>query len=671
MVAVMVDYEGKTEKIEAYMVEVQKYDETSAPLYDETSAPVYKKALDANNKPKYLQAVDEFGSLVYSEFEYEQLTYEDGSLVWAQKVDENGKPVFKNGKPVYDTPVNGVGGTPVWNYDVIKTVPVDPENPNSGVKPVYNTKSDPVYLQMRDDFTATQVGVPSEWIRFDYGLHILANGSYYEFDTDDYKTPVLYDEEDDDYALFRDAEGNVLWTDIHYVLIDEEQKDIEVALAGDVYDAKKFVWHIKPIEFQKDWVNIGFDMMTGPTLSVVVPAGDTEYYKVLAPAEDYLILPLEGEWPEEYEETWPFDGQYYSVPDVGFSVFFPYGANFTGVAYFTDISAGYNYGMPLVVNVDTLEVTDSLALEDLKKAVHFYPMDRFPQFQSFTIDDFFITVENGDGEIVIFQDNVVRNILASDWYTITVTGNIVNGYYGMLYGSFFIDKEASNAEFTEFSTEDVDGGVAITGYTGNGGDIIIPDYIGGKKVVAIADKAFANNKSITSVTMGDNVRTIGMKAFYGCSKMKSVEFSDSVKVISYYAFYGCKNLEKVVFGNGLKAVRTNAFSVDFLVGFSAQDMAGQAIIDYGKKSAPSPEIEWTPVYANYLDGNEKTQYNAGALAGKTFFLGETDKVLVGPIDIDILPLIASELEDGEAGNDVVAGNDGMEKEKPVNIDDKR
>lgn len=42
------------------------------------------------------------------------------------------------------------------------------------------------------------------------------------------------------------------------------------------------------------------------------------------------------------------------------------------------------------------------------------------------------------------------------------------------------------------------------------------------KVTAISAKAFANNKTITKVTIGKNVKSIGKKAFYKCKKLKKI-----------------------------------------------------------------------------------------------------------------------------------------------------
>lgn len=65
------------------------------------------------------------------------------------------------------------------------------------------------------------------------------------------------------------------------------------------------------------------------------------------------------------------------------------------------------------------------------------------------------------------------------------------------------------------------------------------------KVNEIADKAFANNKKLKTVTIGSNITSIGSKAFYKCTALKSVVIPAKVTKIGSYAFYGCKNLKKV------------------------------------------------------------------------------------------------------------------------------
>ena len=71
------------------------------------------------------------------------------------------------------------------------------------------------------------------------------------------------------------------------------------------------------------------------------------------------------------------------------------------------------------------------------------------------------------------------------------------------------------------------------------------------KVTSIAPGAFKNNKKLTKVTIGSNVKTIGKQAFYGCKNLKSVTIKSkylTTKSIGAKAFTkaGSKNYKKLV-----------------------------------------------------------------------------------------------------------------------------
>lgn len=59
------------------------------------------------------------------------------------------------------------------------------------------------------------------------------------------------------------------------------------------------------------------------------------------------------------------------------------------------------------------------------------------------------------------------------------------------------------------------------------------------KVTSIANNAFKNNKKLTKVVIGENIKTIGSKAFYGCKNLKSVKIkSTKLTKIGSNAFKG-------------------------------------------------------------------------------------------------------------------------------------
>lgn len=85
--------------------------------------------------------------------------------------------------------------------------------------------------------------------------------------------------------------------------------------------------------------------------------------------------------------------------------------------------------------------------------------------------------------------------------------------------------------------------------------------IGGKvfKVTAIASRAFRNNKKITSIEMGDNVKVIGASAFEGCTKLGRATLGKGITEIGGNAFKNCKKLGTITIkSTKLKKVGRNA-----------------------------------------------------------------------------------------------------------------
>ena len=85
--------------------------------------------------------------------------------------------------------------------------------------------------------------------------------------------------------------------------------------------------------------------------------------------------------------------------------------------------------------------------------------------------------------------------------------------------------------------------------------------IGGKsfKVTAIGSSAFKNNKKITSIEIGDNVKIIGASAFEGCTKLGKATIGKGVTEIGGNAFKNCKKLGTITIkSTKLKKVGRNA-----------------------------------------------------------------------------------------------------------------
>ena len=100
-----------------------------------------------------------------------------------------------------------------------------------------------------------------------------------------------------------------------------------------------------------------------------------------------------------------------------------------------------------------------------------------------------------------------------------------------------------HAQFT--FTTNANNTITITGYTGPGGDVVIPDMTNGYAVTTIGNSAFASCTSLVTITIPDSVTNIGAYAFSICTNLVSATIGNSVKSIGMYAFSRCYSLASV------------------------------------------------------------------------------------------------------------------------------
>ncbi len=160
---------------------------------------------------------------------------------------------------------------------------------------------------------------------------------------------------------------------------------------------------------------------------------------------------------------------------------------------------------------------------------------------------------------------------------------------------------------TVYSYENVGEGVAITGVKRNLDIMDVPSVIGGLRVIAIGDEAFAGTDAgktsrinvaasvvtvgknafrdcedveinvggaligigegaflycnkLERITLGEGLREISFQAFGSCSSLKTVVMPDSVTVINESAFEDCTSLVEVTLGSSLVTVDNSAFA---------------------------------------------------------------------------------------------------------------
>jgi BspA type Leucine rich repeat region (6 copies) len=119
---------------------------------------------------------------------------------------------------------------------------------------------------------------------------------------------------------------------------------------------------------------------------------------------------------------------------------------------------------------------------------------------------------------------------------------------------------AANAGQSGDFTYSTDGtNVTITGYTGAGGAVDIPDTITNLPVVSIGDGAFSSQGGITSVTIPASVTNIGVEAFYDCYNLAGLVISASVTRIGPSAFASCTSLTGVTIPDSVTNLGASAF----------------------------------------------------------------------------------------------------------------
>lgn len=101
---------------------------------------------------------------------------------------------------------------------------------------------------------------------------------------------------------------------------------------------------------------------------------------------------------------------------------------------------------------------------------------------------------------------------------------------------------------------------AVTGYTGNDTQIVIPDEIGSRIVKSIDSDAFRDKKDLKSIVLPGRLETIKGGAFYGCVNLEYVGFNDSLKTIGGNAFEGCSSLSEIRLSNTVTSLGYSAFA---------------------------------------------------------------------------------------------------------------
>ena len=282
----------------------------------------------------------------------------------------------------------------------------------------------------------------------------------------------------------------------------------------------------------------------------------------------------------------------------------------------------YDCGTIMIPYADsTITIKDAIDIASLMSQNQFTPCKyyitgRIAEIASTTYGNMYLTDDEGNTIYVYGFYNADGTARFDAMENQPGVGDIVTVYAVIGY----YDKvEIKNAWMKERYPV-VDGSVGLTyslnedgqSYTVTGrgvcgdADIVIPAEYMGLPVTCIGEDAFANDSTITSVTMPDSVTEIGSWAFGGCERLTSVRLSDNIttlpsrvfyrtaitsivlpesfKVIDKYAFQSCYYLETITIPKTLESIGTEAFDgcpiTTVYYGGSEADWANISIVDY-------------------------------------------------------------------------------------------
>ena len=95
-------------------------------------------------------------------------------------------------------------------------------------------------------------------------------------------------------------------------------------------------------------------------------------------------------------------------------------------------------------------------------------------------------------------------------------------------------------------------------------DIVIPSVVTHNytdySVETIAASAFSSSPSLTSIIIGNNVKSVENNAFEGCSSLTSVILGSKVETIKKNAFSGCTALNEITLPASITSIGENAFA---------------------------------------------------------------------------------------------------------------
>lgn len=129
----------------------------------------------------------------------------------------------------------------------------------------------------------------------------------------------------------------------------------------------------------------------------------------------------------------------------------------------------------------------------------------------------------------------------------------------------------------------------IDAYNGTDENVVVPEKLGGKDVVAIGYNAFSGNEIVKTVKLPSSVTYIGSSAFSGCISLETIEIPETVESMEISSFTGTKWLENNLV-DGKYLIVNNIL-------YDAQNLNDDVVIPEGVKKIKTSEFYTTSIHS--------------------------------------------------------------------------
>lgn len=144
------------------------------------------------------------------------------------------------------------------------------------------------------------------------------------------------------------------------------------------------------------------------------------------------------------------------------------------------------------------------------------------------------------------------------------------------------------AEVGDYKYEELENGtIRIMEYSGEERDVIIPEFLDGKRVTEIGDSAFdkkysqtytlesvvipegvvrigknafLSKRNIIDITLPESLTTISERAFEDCLALEEIDLPSQLNNIGSRAFYNCRSLEEIDIPESVRSIGASAFA---------------------------------------------------------------------------------------------------------------